>query len=556
MNFLLTAEIRWTLLRTLTLFVAVLALWMNQAWALASNNIPLSSPVYQYLDVLTGLGYIKSEVKGVRPYAKAEVARLIREAEENLKKSDNGDTDFAFALIKRTKEYIPREVKAREEPSDIPTYAYNLLSAATLRYVYVDGVPRSYDRIVHDPGHQSAFGFIGGDLRPQFSPYLHGAGAEGTPLMENNEGVTYRRGSNGSLNWSSELFITDTTSLLFEPNFLVTSDAATMTLQKGYLKLGGGGHELEVGRDANWFGPGYRGALTLTNNAQNFDLIKLSSPEPLDVAWVKKYLGLFKYSLMFSRFNETTYTGIDPPVTGTAKSITRQPYFIGAKLSLKPVQWFEIGINFVRQQGGPGFSGGTSTSDFIFGGGNSNKSNTIAGVDLRFRIPWLRNTELYGEYAGEDAASFWPFVESYIVGLYVPRLTVSGRDDLRLEYYFGHQILYTDYKFPNGYTYYGMSSGHSQGGGAQDLLVRYSHWFTPRNNMALEYIYTDRGRQGRIEGQVVESKNAWRGVWSLPLYREIDLLLGYGWERIRNLNLVDGVKQSNQVATVTMNYLY
>jgi Capsule assembly protein Wzi len=543
MNFYRILGRRWTLLRTALLCAAVMVTLSGQAWALASNNIPLSSPVYQYLDVLTGLGLITSEVKGIRPYAKAEVARLLREAEQHLESSDGEETVFAESLIKRLKEYLPREVKAREEPSEIPPFGYNFLSSANLRYVYLDGAPRSYDRIV-------------GDLRPQYSPYLRSAGSEGTPLVTNNEGVMYRQGSNGSLNWSSELFVTDLVSLLFEPNLLITSNSTTLNLQKGYLKLGGGGHELEVGRDANWFGPGYRGALTLTNNARNFDQIKISSPEPLDVAWVKRYLGLFKYSLIFSRFNETTFTGIDPPVTGTTKTITRQPYFMGIKLALKPVQWFEIGINFVRQNGGTGFSGGTSVSDFIFGGGSSNKSNTIAGVDLRFRIPWLRNTEIYGEYAGEDAASFWPFVESYIAGLYIPRLTASGRDDLRLEYYFGHQILYTDYKFPKGYTYYGMTPGHSQGGGSQDLLARYSHWFTPRNNMALEYIYTDRGRQGRIDGQVVEIKNAWRGVWSLPLYRDLDLVLGYGWERVRNLNLVNGVKRSNMLGTVTMNYNY
>ena len=547
---------KWRTLLSGVISVLLLALLSGQAWALASNNVPLSSPVYQYLDVLSGLGLIRSEVKGIRPYSKAEVARLVREAEESLGKWEDGETEFAEALIKRAKEYIPREVKEHEEPSEIPGFGYNLLSSVNLRYVYVNGAPRSYDRIVQDTGHQSAFGFIGGDLRPQYVQYLRGSGTEGTPLMANNEGVVYRQGSNGSLNWSSELYFDGLATLLFEPNVLITSDSTTMNLQKGYLKLGGGGHELEVGRDANWFGPGYRGALTLTNNARNFDLIKLSSPEPLDVAWVKKYLGLFKYSLIFSRFNETTFTGVDPPVTGTTQTITRRPYFVGIKLDLKPVHWFEFGINFVRQNGGTGFSGGSSVGDFIFGGGSSNKSNTIAGVDMRFRIPWLRNTEVYGEYVGEDSASFWPFVESYIAGLYVPRLTVSGKDDLRLEYYWGHQILYTDFKFPLGYTYYGMTPGHSQGGGTQDLLVRYSHWFNPRSNIALEYIYTDRGRQGRIDGQAVEIKNAWKLVWALPLHRDLDLVLGYGYEKVRNMNLVSGVNRTNQSGTATMNYLY
>ena len=37
------------------------------AWALASNNIPLDSPVYLYIEKLAGFGLIRSDVKGIRP---------------------------------------------------------------------------------------------------------------------------------------------------------------------------------------------------------------------------------------------------------------------------------------------------------------------------------------------------------------------------------------------------------------------------------------------------------------------------------------------------------
>jgi hypothetical protein len=90
-------------------------------------------------------------------------------------------------------------------------------------------------------------------------------------------------------------------------------------LNKGYAKLGGGGLELEVGRDANWLGIGNRTAVTLSNNAKNFDLVKLSSPEPLNIGWVKRYLGEVKYSLIFSRFDRTVTDGQE-----------RQPFFLAS----------------------------------------------------------------------------------------------------------------------------------------------------------------------------------------------------------------------------------
>lgn len=544
-------KIKNTRKRIFELFIAELVLLFlaftaPQAWALASNNIPLDSPVYFYIEKLAGFGLLDSDVKGLRPYSRAEAARLYLEAEANLTRLAGDATPFVSELMQRLRELLPREVSLRNEPHNAPLADYNPLSAARLRYVYLDGMPRNYNRQVFIRGGQSAFGFIGGKLRPDNNAgILSQSGTEGTPLLENNEGVIYRKGSNAELRWSMEGFVKDKVSLLIEPDLLLAPESDRMSLQKGYVKVGSGGVELEVGRDANWFGPGFRGALTLTSNARSFDLVKLSSPEPLDVGWVKRYLGETKYSLIFSRFDETG-----------SGSTSRQPYFIGIKLAVKPKPWYEIGVNFVRQEGGPGFTGQSSLRDAVFGGGNTNHSNTIAGIDLRFRIPWFRNAELYGEYAGEDSAAFWPIVESYVAGFYVPRLTSSGKDDFRFEFFYGNPMLYTDFKFPLGYLYNGMTPGHSQGGSALEFFTRYSHWFSVRNNLALEYFHTDRGREGRVGNQQTEEKNAWRAFWNLPLYGDMDMNMMYGWERIHNLNLVGGVKQTNQLLKVDLSYRY
>jgi hypothetical protein len=530
---------------------------------LASNNVPLDSPIYLYLEKLASLGLINGDIKGLRPYSKAEVARLVLEAEKNLDLVDGEALSFADAIIKRLHDLIPRELSLYRAPEVGQWLDFNPMTHARLRYVYLDGIPRNFERWVHVKSGAKVFGFIGGNLRHTPDSNERKSGTEGTPLLENNEGIIYNRGHNGEYRFAMEAFLTSRIAMEAEPVLLNVPDnqadgrSTQFFLNKGYIKLGGGGLELEVGRDANWFGPGYRGAVTLTNNAKNFDLIKLCSPEPVDVRWVKQYLGLFKYSFIFSRFDETG-TGDDQ----------RRPYFIGVKFALKPTSWFEIGGNFVRQEGGPGLSGSTSIPDFIFGGGDTNKSNSIAGLDLRFRIPWLRNTEIYGEFAGEDSASFWPMLESYVAGFYIPCLTSSGKDDFRFEYFWGHAYLYSDGKFPNGYTYHNMTPGHSQGGAAQEFFFRYSHWFSPRNILALEYFHTERGDVGRVSlnsaGEVdengtrqsIEKKNAVRAFWNLPLYGDMDLNLMYGWEHIDNLNLVGGEDRNNQIFRMDISYRY
>lgn len=536
------------MLKCLFLFLSITVSLPSTAWALASNNIPLDSPVYLYLEKLAGFGLIHSEVKGIRPFSKAEAVRLLFEAEKNLPGIRTEGENFAALIIERLNELLAREVYLRRNPEKLPVVDTKLAARGRLRYVYLDGAPRSYDRDTLDWGGQSAFGFIGGQLRPPAvgqGSVVHTSGTEGTPLLENNEGVIFRDGHNLELRWGAEGYLLDKSSVYLEPEFLHTPGMDKLTLHTGYVKFGGGGLELEVGRDANWFGPGYRGATTLTNNAKNFDLIKLSSPEPLDVEWVKEYLGDLKYSLILSRF-DSTGSGDD----------YRRPYFIGLKLALKPKPWYEIGVNIVRQQGGPGFTGDVSLKDQIFGGAYNDHLNSIAGIDLRFRIPWLRDTEIFGEYAGEDSAGFWPFVESYVAGFYIPRLTADGKNDLRFEYYWGSVMAYGDYQFPQGYVYHNMTPGHSQGGAAQDFFIRYGHWFSVRNTVSLEYFHTDRGKQGKTPDQAIEYKNAVRAYWNYPIYGDMDMNIMYGWERINNLNLLRDEKRNNQMLKVDLTYNY
>jgi len=520
------------------------------AWTVASNNIPLDSPVYSWLDKLAGFGLVKSDIKGIRPFTRAEAARLLLEAEENLSNDpDLATSSLTTDLLVEARAALAREAGLYRTPEAAPTFDYLLASSARARYVYLDGLPRSYERPVYDPGDDGVFG-IGSGLRPEI-PYPVAArqhGTEGTPLFENNEGIIYRRGHNVDARFTSEGFIGSWGAALVEPMVLYAErdDMVQARINKGYLKLGSDAVELEVGRDANWLGLGYRGNITLTNNARNFDQVKLSSPEPILLPWI----GALKYSLILSRFDEVA----------TVRGV-RHPYFFATKLSVKPADFVEVGLNLGRQVGGPGVdnSFGSLLRGFI-GGTNNDNSNSVAGLELRFRIPWLRNTEVYGEFSGEDAASFWPIMESYVAGFYIPRLTASGRDDLRFEYFFGHAGLYTNGTFPEGYLYHDLPIGHSQGGAAEEFYVRYSHWFTARNNVALEYWHGERGNLGRVPVngvmQALERKDSVRGTWTLPLYGEFDCGLTYGWERVRNRNLVGGQDRDNQLALVQVSYRY
>jgi hypothetical protein len=540
------------------IFLAVLLATVvsaNSVFALSSPNIPLDSPIYLYIEKLSGFGLVTGDIKGIRPYSKSEAARLLLEAEDRL--ATGSYPPLAGEIAARLRELLPREAALYREPQTAAKFDYTPLASARLRYVYLDGAPRSYFRAVNDPGDDGVFG-IGHGLRPR-NPYpapTQQRGSEGTPLFENNDGVIYHSGNNLDLKASGEAYLGSKASLLVEPMLLWSEhgDTATLRLNRGYLKLGGEGAELEVGRDENWLGLGYRGAITLTNNARNFDQIKLSSPEPI----ASRYLWDLKYTLIVSQFDKTVTDGQE-----------RQPLFVGAKLAMKPTRNSEFGINLGRQVGGPGVNNSVGdTLRGLIGGTSADNSNSVAGFELRFRFPWLGNSELYGEYSGEDSAAFWPIVESYVAGFYIPGLTAGGRDDLRFEFFQGNQILYSNSTFPAGYLYHNLPIGHSQGGATREFFLRYSHWFSVRDNLALECYRTSRGDFGRLPVdatgrfdatgamQAIERKVALRAFWTLPMAGDWNALLMYGWERIDNFELRQGETRTNNLIRVEASYRY
>jgi hypothetical protein len=544
-----------TIRRIFPVVLLCTVLCCGPAFALSSANISLDSPVYGYLEKLAGFGLITEDIRGIRPYSKSEAVRLTNEAEGRL--AEGAYPALAKELLTRLRELLPRESALYDQEAQAKLIDYDRVPAARLRYVYLDGTPRSYFRAVHDPGNDGVFG-IGSGLRPA-TPYPYPAqqrGSEGTPLVENNNGVLYRSGSNLDLRASGEAYLGAWSALLVEPMLLwsETDDEPRLRLNRGYLKLGGKSLELEVGRDENWLGLGYRGSLTLSNNAKNFDLVKISSPEPVH----SRLLWDLKYSLIVSRFEKTVTDGAE-----------RQPLMVAGKLSMKPTTNLEVGFNLGRQVGGPGVSNSFgNTIRGLVGGTGADNSNSIAGFEARYRMPWLGNTEVFAEYSGEDAAAFWPIVESYLAGFYIPSLSASGRDDLRFEYFRGNQILYTSGTFPEGYLRYDLPIGHSQGGGAQEFFLRYSHWFSVRNNLALECYRTSRGDFGRITMdsagrfdpngtfQAIEHKWALRSFWTFPVQGDWNALVMYGREWVDNFELRRGENRNNQLLRVELSYRY
>jgi len=526
-------------MRTSVVLVTLLLVAPTSGFCAATRNVPLDSRLYRIVDRLAGVGAIRSEHRGIRPWSVEEFQRLLAEARGRV---DEGGGDRVVAALVAEGEQL---LASREGWYGGEGVRVAPVVSARFRSLFFDGIPRSFERSAHDPGDDGVFG-IGSSLRPE-NPYPSPArhhGHETTPLLENDNGTRYPDGFSAELRVGSELRGWGWSSLFLEPS-LRGGEESTARLEKGYLKLGGGAFEVEVGRDENWFGFGNRGSITLGNNMENLTSLKVSSPSPFRLDSLS-WLGRVKYAFVFSRLDETVYGGV-----------RRQPFFYAAKLSVKPVDTVEAGFSLGRQVGGPGVDNGLEpTLKGLIGGTANDNSNGMAGFEVRWRIPALHNLELFAEFSGEDTAAFWPIVESYLAGWYLPDLFGNGTTDLRFEFFHGNQILYTHSTFPSGYIYRGVPIGHSQGGATEDYFTRLSHWVDPRTVLTLDHAYTTRGTFGILPGQAIEEKHLLRGGVDLPITTDLQGRVMYGIEWIRNMNLVAGDDRVNQLGMVELSWRY
>jgi hypothetical protein len=504
-------------LRCLVLLVAVL-LVSTQSMAAVSDTVPLDSWVYPALDKLAGMGLVDSVLQGARPYTRLEAARQVREA---IAKSESIDTPPAIReLLIRLERFF------RDEIGDEGAFEGSYLKPREfqLNYLYQDGE----DSVIAGNGRIDARQFA---------------------LNYNNYGIDYSEHGNGQLILQAEAKLGKHFLLSARPlvEFQEDGGSASLSLLQARAALGLGPFEVSIGRQSLWWGQGRHGSLVLTNNAKPLDMVRITNPTPVLLPWIFKLLGPFRVDVFWSKLEEDR--------------VVPEPYFGGLRLDFKPLPWVEIGASRAVMFGGEGRpSIGWDEFFTILGGknleGDEDTSNSVAALDIRLRLPFLWNAELYGEYGGEDEAKFagvLPFVanKAYLAGLYLPRIEPTGRLSLRLEYadlskidnnsppWYRHGI------YRSGYTYEGKVLGHHVGGAARDIYGELQVILPHDLLMTLGMDYEKRGYD-----QPVQEKH-YQGIlklnWEFREHLALNLLLGCG--RVKNADFEDGNDRTDFLAS-------
>ena len=247
-----------------------------------------------------------------------------------------------------------------------------------------------------------------------------------------------------------------------------------------YLKFKLPWFDLQIGQDRLRWGPGYHGALLVSENPTSIDMIKLQ--------------GSYKH-ITFTAFTgvlEELTPGIDDKYIsghriegylwnrfglGFSELVVYGNRFEPSYLN--PVNIYLI--NMVRTEKGDSRAGKVSGA---YG------DNVLISFDSRLRL--IDNLEIYGELMiddGNPAKDFhhWDTKFGLLGGLYATDPFGLPDTDLHAEYAFINQYAYTHNNPANVYRHFTSVIGHHIGSDADNLWVELRHRFTDEIESVLTY---------------------------------------------------------------------
>jgi len=497
-----------------------------------SVNVPIGHWAYRAVDRLTGLGLIQTNMATTKPWTRLEMARLTLEAQEKLQD-----------ILSRPEE-TARESKGRR---DIVGAIVGRLEKEFLAEL---------DELTGGAGTSTY-------IKPVEDVYVHCLHSDKDVEMENDKGQELAEDSNLRLGFSTHGVLFSRFGYWLNPEYRYSEgkfggDDDRIDLLEGYGKVEWFNMELEAGRDSLRWGPGRHGALILTDNAQPFDMVKLSNPRPVVLPWVFRRLGLFKVVAFWTELEKSR--------------AVPEAELMGYRIHIKPFPLLDIGASRTIMLGGEGGAKGVadlSLSDWakVLSGKNISgdlNTNQIAGLDFELLIPdvkrWapvMQSISLWGEWYGEDEAGGLPTKTGYVGGLKLADLFLTGRTDLIFEYadnvISGRPGLwYSHGTYQTGYRYEGEVMGHNMGGDARDYFLRLEHCLSPDLSLGLDYNAQERG----VEAHVREDRDridvdlAYQGLEGL-LVRA-----GYRYEGIDNLGQVQGEDETNNILWLSLDYSF
>jgi hypothetical protein len=489
---------------------------------LGSTDVPMDSWVYPALDRLADMGYIITQSVGIRPWARKECLRQLREAENgvNLYHGNKTMDEQAELLISDLR-------KEFEDPVDSNSV---VLSSAYNRYGAIIG-PAITDSYHFGQTWWNDFG------RPL---------GRGTSVIA---GVSGRATYNRYFVYAREEFQHDPGALARsdeQAQYITTLDetpndypatAATPAYERirpieMYAGVAFGGNALSFGKQELYWGPTVIGPLAFSSNAEPTYNLQFVATRPHPYPFAPN-LGTYRFDFVFGKLS-----GHQSP---------NRPYYNGAKIDLTFGPYLELSFTRWSILWGVGhpmtleslkrnlFSFNATGGQFY--GARNDPGDRKSGFDFRLHVPGLRKyvTVYADSYADDEPNPIdAPRRVVWSPGIYFARLPLLPHMDLRVEAASTNELshdegsrVYWNTQYHDANLNKGFLLGNAVGRDGRAIEGRSGYWFSARTRVEAGYrqnklssIFYTGG--GTITDGFVNASYAWNRNWSAQVFAQYE----------------------------------
>jgi len=531
-----------------------------------SPYVPLDSWIYPALDRLAGMGLIQSAFEGMKPWTRNECVRLLQEASELVEVEGQGgpEADKIYRLLET-------EFRDEFEGKSGDGQFRGRIESVYARVTAISGEPLT------DGNHfgQTAINDFGRPYQEGFNS-VDGFSAWTTA----GRWVGYVRGeyehapSAPAPSQAARQFIFSVDNIPAVPPATPFTAVNRFRLLDAYVGLNFENWQVSFGKQSLWWGPIASGPLMFSNNAVPVNMFRINRVSPFKLPSILSWLGLIRLEWFLGQFSGHEFAfQTDTGIVGQfGRSLDRQPFLQGQKISLKPSPNFEFSVSVtVVFAGGPtpltlhnlfksySLSNGNVTQPQ---GNLSDPGDRRSGVDFSYKVPGMRDwLTFYGEAFTEDEFSplGYPRKSAIYGGIYMPRIPGIPKLDLRLEG--GSTVppdfpgctgcFYVNSRYPDGsYTNLGNLVGSSLGRAGQGGQAWSTYWLTSRDKIQFNYRHQKVGGQYLPQGGTLNDGGVRADFWVGTAV----MLSGSVQYEKWNYPLLDPLPRSNVATTLELSF--
>jgi hypothetical protein len=424
-----------------------------------SPYIPVDSWVYPAILRLYSMGYVDHIYLGMRPWTRASLARVLEGTEAEIKDADDyGDPTVSeaqgiyAALLHFLNFDTGLQCATHEKDFQIESVytATRGISGTPLRDSFHLGstVINDYGR-VYQNGFNNYSGASGYARAGRFTLYVRGE-FQGAPAA-----AGYAPALGRVLSTVDGTAFSNPAGAPYSQATIPMGPIATTTLGRfieAYVSAHLVNHEISLGKQDDWLGPGLGGGMAYSNNAENIYSFRINRIEPLEVPLVSRFTGPFRYEFLIGKLRGHTFMPNPAYVANPSPNLPNvinpgDPWVHLEKISFRPTENLEFGFERTAIWGGKGHGPITvntflkSFFSFASPGGNDKNGPNDPGArfgsfDFSYRLPLFRNwlmvyadSEVHDDVSPIDA----PRRSSWRPGLYLSHVPGIPKLDIRAE---------------------------------------------------------------------------------------------------------------------------